>query len=45
MFFRIALRFDAEDYALGFSSSWLQRPAAQANAALQRVLQMELDVI
>ena len=45
MFFRTTLRFDAEEYALRFSSSWLQRPVAQANAALQRVLQKELDAI
>jgi AraC-like DNA-binding protein len=31
--------------ALRFSASWLQRPVAQANAALQRVLQKELDAI
>ena len=44
-FFRTTLRFDAEEYALRFSSSWLQHPVAQANAALQRVLQKELDAI
>ncbi len=43
--FRTTLRFDAEEYALRFSSSWLQHPVAQANAALQRVLQKELDAI
>jgi len=44
-FFRTTLRFDAEEYALRFSSSWLPRPVAQANAALQQLLQKELDTI
>ncbi len=44
-FFRTTLSFDAEEYALRFSSSWLQRPVAQANAALRQLLQKELDAI
>ena len=44
-FFRTTLHFDAEEYALRFSSSWLQHPVAQADPMLQRVLQKELDAI
>jgi AraC-like DNA-binding protein len=45
MFFRTTLRFDAEEYALRFSSSWLEHKVSQANPALQRVLQKEVDAI
>ena len=45
MFFRTTLQFDAEDYSMRFASSWLQRPLAQADPALRRVLQREIDEI
>ena len=45
MCFRTTLCFDAEDYSLRFASSWLQRPVAQAEPALRRVLQKEIDAI
>jgi len=45
MFFRTTLSFDTEDYSLRFASSWLQRPVVQAEPALRRVLQKEIDAI
>ena len=45
MCFRTTLTFDAEDYAMRFAASWLQRPVAQAEPALRRVLQKEIDAI
>ena len=43
--FRTTLRFDAPEYALCFSSAWLQRPVAQADPMLRRVLQKEMESI
>jgi len=45
MCFRTTLKFDAEDYSMRFAASWLQRPVAQADPALRRVLQKEIDAI
>ena len=45
MFFRTTLSFDAEDYSMRFAAGWLQRPVAQADPALRRVLQKEIDAI
>jgi AraC-like DNA-binding protein len=45
MCFRTTLSFDAEDYSMRFAATWLQRPVAQADTALQRVLQKEIDAI
>jgi AraC-like DNA-binding protein len=45
MCFRTTLTFDAEDYAMRFAASWLQRPVMQADPALRRVLQKEIDAI
>jgi AraC-like DNA-binding protein len=45
IFFRTTLCFDAEDYSLRFASSWLQHPLAQAEPALRRLLQKEIDAI
>lgn len=45
MCFRTTLTFDAEDYSMRFPASWLQRPVAQADPALRRVLQKEIDAI
>jgi len=42
-FFGVFLRFDAEQYALVFSSSWLQRPLPEAHPDLRRVLQKQID--
>ncbi len=45
MCFRTTLSFDAEDYSLRFASTWLQRRVAQADPALRRVLQKEINAI
>ena len=45
MFFRTTLSFDADDYSMRFAANWLQRPVAQADPALRRVLQKEIDAI
>ena len=45
MCFRTTLTFDAEDYSMRFPASWLQRAVAQADPALRRVLQKEIDAI
>jgi AraC-like DNA-binding protein len=45
MFFRTTLQFDAEDYSMRFAAAWLQRPVAQADPSLRRVLQKEIDAI
>lgn len=44
-FFRTTLQFDAQEYALCFSSAWLQRPVAQIDLTLRRVLQKEMESI
>ena len=44
-FFRTTLQFDAPEYALCFSSAWLERPVAQADPMLRRVLQKEMESI
>jgi AraC-like DNA-binding protein len=45
MYFRTTLTFDAEDYSMRFPAGWLQRPVPQADLALRRVLQKEIDAI
>jgi AraC-like DNA-binding protein len=45
MCFRTTLTFDAEDYSMRFAANWLTRPVAQADPALRRVLQKEIDAI
>jgi AraC-like DNA-binding protein len=42
-FFQVPLRFEAEHYALVFSSEWLQQPVQGADAELRRVLQLQID--
>jgi AraC-like DNA-binding protein len=44
-FFRTTLQFDEPEYALCFSSAWLERPVAQADPLLRRVLQKEMESI
>jgi AraC-like DNA-binding protein len=42
-FFRVPLRFDAEQYALLFSAGYLQRPLPETDDALRRLLQKQID--
>lgn len=42
-FFRAPLRFDAERYALVFSTNWLSRASVGADPDLRRMLQKEVD--
>ena len=44
-FFRIPLYFDAPQYALTFSRSWLDVRPPNADADLQRVLQKQIDAL
>ncbi len=44
-FFRVLLRFDAEQNAIVFSSSWLKRPLPEAHPDLRRLLQKQIDAL
>lgn len=44
-FFHVLPRFDAEQNALVFSSSWLRRPLSAADANLQRLLQKQMNAL
>ena len=44
-FFHVLPRFDAEQNALVFSSSWLRRPLSVADANLQRLLQKQMNAV
>ena len=44
-FFRIPLYFDAPQYSLTFSRSWLEARPPTADAELQRVLQKQVDAL
>jgi AraC-like DNA-binding protein len=44
-FFRVLLRFDAEQNALVFSSSWLKRPLPEARPELRRLVQEHIDAL
>jgi AraC-like DNA-binding protein len=44
-FFRVPLRFDAEQFALVFPDALLKRRLPEANAQLRRLLQSEIDVL
>jgi AraC-like DNA-binding protein len=44
-FFQVPLRFDAEHYAMVFSSEWLRQPVQGADPELRRVLQRQIDAL
>lgn len=44
-FFRAPLRFDAEQYAVVFSTTCLTRPLPETDPALRRLLQKEVDAL
>ena len=44
-FFRAPLRFDAEQYAIVFKSSWLQRSLPEVDADVRRLLQQQIDLL
>ncbi len=44
-YFQVPLRFDAERYALVFTSDWLGRPVQGADPELERLLQKQIDVL
>jgi AraC-like DNA-binding protein len=41
--FRVPVRFDAEQYAVVFRSSWLQRPLPEIDAGVRQLLQKQID--
>jgi len=42
-FFRAPLRYDAEQYAIVFRTSWLKRPLPEVDAGVRRLLQQQID--
>jgi AraC-like DNA-binding protein len=44
-FFRVPLRFDAEHYALVFTSDWLGRRVQGSDPELERLLQKQIDAL
>lgn len=42
-FFRVPLRFDAEQYAIVFRASWLTRPLPEVDLGVRRLLQKQID--
>jgi AraC-like DNA-binding protein len=42
-FFHVPLRFDAEQYAIAFQSSWLQHPLPEVYADVRGLLQKQID--
>jgi AraC-like DNA-binding protein len=44
-FFQVRLRFDAEQNAVIFSSSWLQRPLPEVHPDARRSLQKQIDAL
>jgi AraC-like DNA-binding protein len=44
-YFRVPLRFDAEQYALRFSAYWLNRRLPETDPDLLRLLQSQIDVL
>jgi len=44
-FFRVPMRFDAEQNGVVFTADWLQRPVAGADAELRSLLQQQIDAL
>jgi AraC-like DNA-binding protein len=44
-FFRVPLRFDAEQYAVRFPAYWLNRPLPDTDPELRRLLRSQIDML
>jgi len=44
-FFEVFLRFDADQYAVVFSSSWLERPLPEVHPDVRRLVEKQIDAL